>query len=102
MKQHLIASLLSLLVSTTLAGCLAGCADQRPAAEPTAQEISSADAVSAARRDAANRFRLTEVSAVAVMRAGRYWVVDLRGRDGGGLHYAIATDGSIRERRMIQ
>jgi hypothetical protein len=98
MKQYLVTLTLTLVTLVTLAGC----ADQRPSQAPFATEISSADAVQAARRDAAYRFSLTDVSAVAVSRAGRYWVVDLRANDGAGLHYAISTDGSIRERRTLR
>lgn len=96
MKQHLL--VLAVLASFHLAGC----ADQKPATEPATAEIGSAAAITTARQDAANRFRMVDVAGVSVLRAGRYWVVDLRGRDGGGVHYAIGTDGSIRERRMVQ
>lgn len=99
MKQHL--AVVSLFASLTFFGC----AEQKPAAEPAptlGAEIGSAAAITTARQDAANRFRMVDVTGVSVIRAGRYWVVDLRGRDGGGVHYAIGTDGSIRERRMLQ
>ena len=101
MNPHVTTLALSLVTVVTLV-VAGGCADQKPAAEPAAVEISSAEAVHAARRDAAYRFRLTDVSAVAVSRAGRYWVVDLRANDGAGIHYAIAHDGSIRERRTMR
>jgi hypothetical protein len=102
MKKHL-ASLASLAGPACLAGlALVGCGSSAP--EPLLANapvtISRDDAVSAARQDAASRFRGVDVSTVAVSRSGQYWVVDLRGKEGGGVHYAIAADGSIRERRV--
>jgi hypothetical protein len=60
-------------------------------------------AVSMARRDAAAHFQGFGVTFTNVQPAGRFWVVELRGNGGGGLHYAISKDdGSIRERSMVQ
>jgi hypothetical protein len=39
---------------------------------------------------------------VTASHVGRYWVVELRTPEGGALRYAIAGDGTIRERRMMQ
>ena len=58
--------------------------------------------MAAARQDAAARFQMTALPTAIASRAGRYWLVDLRAPDGGGLHYAIAADGTIRERRVVQ
>ncbi|APR87517.1 hypothetical protein A7982_12866 [Minicystis rosea] len=98
MKPYLLAAALSM----SLLSILPGCGEAPPPTANTPAEISRAGAVDAARQDAALRFRVVDVSAVAVSRSGRYWVVDLRTRDGGGVHYAIAGDGTIRERRMMQ
>jgi hypothetical protein len=100
MKQHPFAA--SIVLSFAL---LAGCAEQQPAEAPVSigtAEISRDVAVSTARQDAAARFALHTPASVFVSRSGRYWVVDLRTADGGALHYAIAGDGTIRERRMMQ
>jgi hypothetical protein len=98
MKQHLLVA--SLAVSALLP--LAGCAAAPPAAAPEPADIGRAAAVDAARQDAAARFRVVDVTMVSASRSGRYWVVDLVGREGGAVHYAIASDGSIRERRVLQ
>lgn len=98
MKQHLIAIAASLLAISLLAGC----AEQLRPAERIDTEISSQVAVTTARRDALSRFNLADPQSVAVSRAGRYWVVDLRTQGGSGVHYAIAADGTIRERRVMQ
>ena len=99
MKQHqLVAPLVAIALSTLAAGC----AESTPPAASAPIEIGRAAAVDTARADAAGRFRLGALSTVNVSRSGRYWLVDLRSRDGEGLHYAIATDGSIRERRVVQ
>lgn len=98
MKLHLLVALLFASAPTILSGC----GEAPPPAAHAPAEISRAGAVDAARQDAAIRFRVVDVSAVAVSRSGRYWVVDLRTRDGAGLHYAIAGDGTIRERRVLQ
>lgn len=97
MKQYLfVAALASAALSS-----LVGCAESTPPAASAPAEIGRDTAVTTARNDAAGRFRV-DVSTVAVSRSGRYWLVDLRTADGGGLHYAIATDGTIRERRVMQ
>jgi hypothetical protein len=95
MKQYPFIAMLAL--------ALAGCAETTSApAEPTIQEIGRDAAVTAARRDAAHNFHLAEPAGVIASRVGRYWVVELRTPEGGALRYAIAGDGMIRERRMIQ
>lgn len=98
MKQYPFAAALAVFAFSSLAGC----AESTPPAASAPAEIGRDTAVSTARSDAADRFRAVDVATVAVMRSGRYWVVDLRTRDGGGLHYAIASDGTIRERRVMQ
>ena len=98
MKQHLIAAAASLLTATLLTGC----AEQTPPTARLATEINSEAAVMTARRDAQSRFNLAEPASVAVSRAGRYWVIDIRAASGGGVHYAIAADGTIRERRTTR
>lgn len=98
MNPHLIAAAASLVAISLLAGC----AEQTRPAERIETEISSQVAVTTARRDAQSRFNLAEPASVAVSRAGRYWVVDIRAAGGGGVHYAIATDGTIRERRTTR
>lgn len=98
MKQHLIAAAASLLAISLLAGC----AEQTRPTERFETEINSEAAVMTARRDAQSRFNLAEPASVAVSRAGRYWVVDIRAASGGGVHYAIAADGTIRERRTTR
>jgi hypothetical protein len=66
-------------------------------------EITKDVAVAMARRDAAAHFREVGVSFVNVQQAGRFWVVELRGPGGRGVHYAISrSNGSIRERTVIQ
>ena len=79
---------------------LAGCADPPAPAEPSVQELTREAAVIEARRDAAVRFQFPAPSAVVANRVGHYWVVDLLAPEGGRLHYAIALDGMIRERRV--
>lgn len=84
---------------------LAGCSSQSSARSPddlAPAEISRDAAVAEARRDAAFHFQEAPLSAVVASRMGRYWVVELRTQGGRGLHYAIATDGAIRERRTIE
>lgn len=77
---------------------LSGCAAS-PLVAPAAPEITRADAVTEARRDAQARFNFQASDAIA-SRSGPFWLVDLRTADGARAHYAIATDGSIRERRL--
>lgn len=96
MKHPSFAAVLSILALVTLCGC----AESTPQAASAPVEIGRDAAVSTARNDAAGRFNV-DVATVNVSRSGRYWVVDLRTRDGGGLHYAIASDGTIRERRVM-
>jgi hypothetical protein len=81
---------------------LAGCAEQKPAEGPAPLEISRDAAVTTARQDAAARFAMVAPASVFVSHSGRYWIVDLRSAEGSALRYAIAADGTIRERRMMQ
>jgi hypothetical protein len=78
---------------------LSACATLSEAEEPgaAAPEITREAAVAEARRDAQTRYQFIADRASA-MRSGRVWVVDLRTADGAIAHYAIAGDGSIRER----
>jgi hypothetical protein len=98
MKHPILAAALAML-------SLAACADPAntflPAQAPQA-ELSRDAAVATAKRDAADRFQMTALPTVMASRQGRYWVIEMRSPDGAGLHYAIAGDGTIRERRVIQ
>jgi hypothetical protein len=78
---------------------LSACATLSEAEEPiaAAPEISREAAVAQARSDAQARYNFI-TDRVTAMRNGRVWVVDLRTADGALAHYAIAGDGSIRER----
>jgi hypothetical protein len=91
-----------LAAAPILALALAGCTDPPAStpADPVAQEITRDAAVREARNDAAIRFQLVAPSSVVANRVGHYWLVDLVGPEGSRLHYAIATDGMIRERRV--
>ncbi len=103
MKQTLFIALFTTLSMFPLALGVGGCVgDANQPAEAAPREISREVAVSTARRDAASTFNIVAPSGVMASRAGRYWVVDLRTPEGTGAHYAIADDGMIRERRMIQ
>jgi hypothetical protein len=96
MKQHPVSVAL-------IALALSGCAELPENTAPAAPEITREAAVAAARRDAESHFHITVPQGGALAnRTGRYWIIDLRAPDGGGLHYAISTDGAIRERRFIQ
>jgi hypothetical protein len=92
MKYQRLAATLALVV-------LSGCAASQTSA-PSAPELSRADAVTEARRDAQLRFNFTPTGVIAT-RSGQFWLVDMRTADGARAHYAIAADGSIRERRLL-
>jgi hypothetical protein len=87
------------IVALAVLGCTDPPAASSPA-DPGPQEISRDAAVTEARRDAATRFQLVAPSSVVASRVGHYWLVDLVAPQGGKLHYAIALDGMIRERRV--
>ncbi len=96
-----------LLVPALLAAALAcGCESAPTPRAPSAEdppEITKDVAVNMARRDAAAHFREVGVSFVNVQPAGRFWVVELRGPSGRGVHYAISrSNGFIRERTVVQ
>ncbi len=95
------------LIPALLAAVLAcGCeAAPAPVAPPPAEppEITRDIAIDTARRDAATHFRELGVSFVNVQPVGRFWVVEMRGPGGRGIHYAISrNDGAIKERTVMQ
>ncbi len=95
-----------LVLSAILAAALGGCAASgvEEAREPVHQrELNRADAIASARQDAARSYgEGWGGQANAQYRSG-YWVVELHAANGYGLRYAIsASDGSIRERGMVQ
>jgi hypothetical protein len=99
----------ALAVLATLAATFAcGCDATPPPAAPTARvaapspDLDRTSALDRARADAASRYGDRWIAWVDVQRLGRYWVVELRASNGKGLHYAIATDGAIKERSMVQ
>lgn len=96
--KHPIAVALAML---SLAACSEPTNGFLPAQSAVA-EVSRDAAVAMAKRDAADRFQMTALPTVMASRQGRYWVIEMRSPDGAGLHYAIAGDGSIRERRVMQ
>lgn len=99
-------SLLSPLFAAALLAGAAGCATTSTPAEArgeaVAPEINRNTAISLARSDASVRFRELLVADVTARRTSGYWVVELRSPTGSGLRYAIAVDGSIRERNVFQ
>jgi len=93
---------LSILLAATVCGCAASAPDEaRGPAQP--HELNRADAIASARQDASHSYGDGwGAQANAQYRSG-YWVVELRASNGYGLRYAIsASDGSIRERGMVQ
>ena len=92
----------ALLAAAFACGCETAPAPVAPSpTEPP--EITKDIAVDMARRDAAARFRDLGVSFVNVQQAGRFWVVELRGPGGRGVHYAISrNNGAIKERTVVQ
>ncbi|MFT3773956.1 MAG: hypothetical protein QM820_51970 [Minicystis sp.] len=95
MKYQAIVASLTLFV-------LSACAESSTASRAEsagAAELSREAAVSEAQQDARSRFNLTAANVMA-SRSGRFWLIDLRTQDGARAHYAIGTDGSIRERRL--
>jgi hypothetical protein len=96
MKHHLLFGAAVALVATACAGA----PDTTRSPTNDSPRLSRADAVSAAQRDAGQHFGFAALSSQSVSRAGSYWVVELGAPDGSVARYAIADDGSIRERRM--
>ena len=97
-----VASGVLLLSSVSFGGCADAPAPNGPA-QVAEREMSRDQAIDEARYDAAASLRLVDVANVQAMRSGAFWVVDLTGQRGEGVHYAItASDGSIRERRVLQ
>ncbi len=94
----------ALLTATLACGCEDTPAPRAPSTEDAqAAEITRDAAIDMARRDAAVRFRDVRISFANAQPAGRFWVIELRGAGGHGLHYAISkNDGTIRERSMVQ
>ena len=96
----------SLLFTVALVSGAIGCAStSSPAdspAEMVAPEINRNTAISLARSDASFRFRELMVADVTARRTSGHWVVELRSPNGAGLRYAIAVDGTIRERNVFQ
>ncbi len=97
---------LTLVLSAILAAALGGCAASPPdeaRAPAPLRELNRADAIASARQDASRSYGDGwDKQADAQYRSG-YWVVELHAASGYGLRYAIsASDGSIRERGMVQ
>lgn len=98
--KHLAA--LALVLSALTPAC-ASQPPRAPAQAGAAPDINRAAAIRAAREDAARRFGEGWIASIDAAQLGRYWVIELRARDGRGLRYAIALrDGSIRERSIFQ
>lgn len=89
------------LASSAL-GCAATPSASGPPPELVAPEITRTTAISVAQSDALLRFRELTFTDVAARRQGGFWVVELRSPTGSGLRYAIAGDGTIRERNVFQ
>lgn len=99
MKLFLVAG--PLLFTFVAVGC-APPAPQPPQSGYTV-EVTRAEAIRAARDDAAHQYGKGWVANVDATLAGRYWLVELRALDGKGMRYAIsARDGGIRQRSMFQ
>jgi hypothetical protein len=102
MRSFLLAA--SVLLATFACGCAEAPAPRAPATPESVEvDIDRATAVRTARRDAASQYGDHWIAWVDATQLGRWWVVELRARNGKGMRYAISTrDGSIRERSLFQ
>jgi len=91
------------LLAAALGGCAASSAPDEARAPAHARELNRDDAIASARQDAARSYGDGWGKQANAQYSGGYWVVELHAANGYGLRYAIsASDGSIRERGMVQ
>jgi hypothetical protein len=99
-------ALASLLLSTSL---LIGCDNPPPrtaaaGGEARPEVVDRHFAIASARRDAALQYGGDAwIERTDAHQFGRYWVVELRAKDGAVVRYAISTrTGAIQERALLQ
>jgi hypothetical protein len=100
-----LAFVLAFLSAPFLGGCTSavGPEDARAPEQEVARELSRADAIASARKDASRSYGDGWDTQVNAQYRGGFWVVELHATSGYTLRYAIsARDGSIRQRSMVQ
>ena len=96
---------LALLCAPVIGGCTSalGPEDARAPEQSLARDLTRADAIASARKDAAHTYGDGWDAQVNAQYRGGFWEVELHATSGYTLRYAIsARDGSIRARSMIQ